>query len=90
MLFPLQLATGALIWAVAHYPAIDSAVGGLTIVAPLHNLGAWLFMAFFVAHVYLTTTGPRPWTHLRAMVDGYDEVEESDERAAAAGQDQEE
>ncbi len=45
--------------------------GVLDLVAPLHNLGAWLFLAFFVLHTYLVTTGPTLGEHLRSMVTGF-------------------
>jgi thiosulfate reductase cytochrome b subunit len=75
VLFPLQIGTGLAIWAVGAWPEVASAIGGLAVVAPLHNLGAWLFLAFFVMHVYLTTTGRTVGDHLRSMVTGYQEVD---------------
>jgi thiosulfate reductase cytochrome b subunit len=70
VLFPLQIFTGLFIWAVGNWPAI----GGLGVVAPIHNLGAWLFLTFFVMHTYLVTTGNKVSDHLRAMVTGYQSV----------------
>jgi len=75
LLFPLQIATGVLIWAVGHWPSVAAALGGLSVIAPLHNLGAWLFLSFFTLHVYLVTTGRTLGEHLRAMATGYQLVE---------------
>jgi thiosulfate reductase cytochrome b subunit len=75
VLFPLQIGTGMLIWAVGLSPSLADALGGLAVVAPLHNLGAWLLLAFFVLHVYLTTTGPTLAAHVKAMITGYAEIE---------------
>jgi thiosulfate reductase cytochrome b subunit len=75
VLFPVQIASGLLIWAVGHWPAVAAAVGGLQVVAPLHNLGAWLFLTFLVLHVYLVTTGRTVGDHLRSMVTGYQTVD---------------
>ena len=75
VLFPLQVVTGAFIWGVSRRPDLADRVGGLTLMAPLHSLGAWLFLAFMVLHLYLTTTGHTVTSNLKAMVDGYDEVE---------------
>ena len=75
ILFPLQIGTGVLIWAVGMSPALATALGGLSWLAPLHNLGAWLLIAFFVLHVYLTTTGRTVTAHLSSMITGYAEVE---------------
>jgi thiosulfate reductase cytochrome b subunit/mono/diheme cytochrome c family protein len=77
VLFPLQIVTGAWIWAVGTWPTL----GGLGIVAPVHNLGAWLFLAFFVMHTYLVTTGNKVSDHLRAMVTGYQSVPAEDSTA---------
>ena len=38
VLFPLQIGTGLLIWAVGQWPSIGAGLGGLSILAPLHNL----------------------------------------------------
>lgn len=71
LLFPLQIATGALLWAIGRWPSVGAAVGGLSIVAPVHNFGAWLFLSFFVLHAYLVTTGRTLGDHLQSMVTGY-------------------
>jgi thiosulfate reductase cytochrome b subunit len=78
LLFPLQIATGVAIWAVGHWPSVAEAVGGLSVVAPVHALGSWLFLSFFTLHVYLVTTGPTVGEHLRAMVTGYQRVPQVD------------
>ena len=76
VLFPLQIATGLLIWAAGHWPEVAAALGGLQLVAPLHNAGSWLFLSFFVLHVYLVTTGRTPTEHLESMITGYQPVED--------------
>lgn len=76
LLFPFQIASGALIWAVGHWPQLATALGGLSHLAPAHNLGAWLFVSFFVLHVYLVTTGRTVGEHLRSMVTGFQTVDE--------------
>ena len=75
ILLPLQVVTGALMWGVQTWPDVAQALGGLPLLAPFHSLVAWLFGAFIVMHVYLTTTGPTPLGAIRAMMDGWDEVE---------------
>jgi thiosulfate reductase cytochrome b subunit len=71
VLFPLQIVTGALVWAVGEWASVAAAVGGLAVVAPLHNAGSWLFLSFLVLHVYLVTTGRTPTHHLKSMITGY-------------------
>ncbi|MEZ4653852.1 MAG: cytochrome b/b6 domain-containing protein, partial [Candidatus Eisenbacteria bacterium] len=75
LLFPLQMLTGIAIWGIARWPGLADAIGGLSVVAPLHNAGSWLFLAFFVLHVYLTTTGHTVLSNIQAMIDGHDLVE---------------
>lgn len=70
---PLQVATGILMWKAGEWPGLVDRLGGLHAVASVHVLCAWVFAAFVVMHVYLTTTGRTPLAHLRAMVLGWEE-----------------
>ena len=81
VLLPLQGLTGVLIWGAQRWPGIAERLGGLPFLAPFHTLIAWLFAAFIVMHVYLTTTGHTPMANIKAMIMGWDEVEvhQSDE-----------
>jgi thiosulfate reductase cytochrome b subunit len=74
-LLPAQIITGALMWGVQRWPQLASSLGGLALLAPLHTLVAWLFVSFIVAHVYLTTTGPKPLASINGMIMGWDQVE---------------
>ena len=75
VLLPLQGITGMMMWMVQKIPSIQTWFGGLTFLAPMHTLMAWLFASFIVGHVYLTTTGATPLEAMRGMVTGYEEVE---------------
>ncbi|NOH02320.1 MAG: hypothetical protein HND47_10380 [Chloroflexi bacterium] len=75
VLLPLQGLTGILMWGVQKFPAFANALGGLPFLAPFHSLIAWLFAAFILVHVYMTTTGATPLEAMRGMVTGYEEVE---------------
>jgi thiosulfate reductase cytochrome b subunit len=77
LLLPVQMLSGFLLWGAPWWPGAVRAVGGLPALAAVHSLGAWLFAAFLIAHVYLTTTGPTPLALLRAMVVGWDRIEAS-------------
>jgi thiosulfate reductase cytochrome b subunit len=78
VLLPFQVITGILIWGVGRWPAVSTKLGGLTFLAPIHNLGAWLFLSFLVVHIYLTTTGHTVFANIKAMVTGYDDVVEGE------------
>jgi thiosulfate reductase cytochrome b subunit len=75
VLLPLQGITGILIWSAQRWPKIAESIGGLQFIAPFHTLIAWLFIAFILTHVYLTTTGHQPLTGIKSMIMGWDEVE---------------
>jgi thiosulfate reductase cytochrome b subunit len=75
VLLPLQIVTGIVIWGAQRWPDLASGIGGLSVVGPVHALCAWLFAAFVIMHVYLTTTGHTPLAGIKAMVTGWDEVE---------------
>ena len=76
VLLPLQGITGILIWGVQRWPEISQSLGGLRFLAPFHSLIAWLFIAFIILHVYLTTTGYQPTTGIKAMILGWEEIED--------------
>lgn len=79
VLLPLQGLTGILMWGVQRWPQYADLLGGLRGLASFHSLIAWLFAAFIVAHVYLTTTsGHTPTAAIQAMVTGWEEVEVGD------------
>jgi thiosulfate reductase cytochrome b subunit len=74
VLLPLQVITGALMWGAQQFPNIAQSLGGLPLLAPLHTLAAWSFGSFIVLHVYLTTTGPKPFSYIKAMMMGWEEA----------------
>jgi len=72
ILLPIQIVTGLLIWGAQRWEAVDATLGGLTLLAPIHALGAWMFAAFLLLHVYLTTTGLTPTANIGAMLHGWE------------------
>jgi len=77
VLLPLQLVTGLLMWSGQMQPGLLAWAGGLPVIAAIHTLGAWTFIAFTVMHVYLTTTGSTPLSNLIAMITGYESLSSS-------------
>ncbi|WP_430973993.1 cytochrome b/b6 domain-containing protein [Sunxiuqinia rutila] len=43
-----------------------------------HTLGAILLMVFLIVHVYMTTTGETPTSNIKAMLTGYEDLEDSE------------
>ena len=48
----------------------------LQTIALWHTFGAFLLIAFIVVHVYMTTTGTTPVSNIKAMITGYEEIDE--------------
>ncbi|MBK7415588.1 MAG: cytochrome b/b6 domain-containing protein [Dechloromonas sp.] len=47
----------------------------LATIALIHTIGAFMMLAFFIAHVYLITTGHTVGAHLKAMLTGWEDGE---------------
>jgi len=60
----------------------QSAIGSLLPVAYLHTIGAFLLLGFVIGHVYLTTTGHKPLSAIKAMVTGWEEMTDEDAEIA--------
>ncbi len=74
LLLPYQIVTGMLMWGAARWPLAFQKAGGLATLGPAHTLGAYLFLAFLIGHVYLASTGKTPVSLYRAMVTGHEEA----------------
>ena len=83
VLFPVQIITGIMMWLVSVWPEFSSSVNGLTVIAPVHNFFAWLFISFLAVHLYLITTGHTVFSNLKAMITGTEEVAEMEGEARA-------
>jgi len=70
LLLPFQIVTGVLMWGADRWPDLFDRVGGLWLLGPAHTLGAYLFLAFLIGHIYLATTGPTPLALFREMTTG--------------------
>ena len=82
---PIMVVSG-LLYLVYRYPQRHGIellnVRGLETIAVVHTAGAFLLVAFIVAHVYLITTGDTITSNLKAMITGYEDP--GDERHAAS------
>jgi thiosulfate reductase cytochrome b subunit len=86
LVIPVMAGTG-LLYMFYRYPqqyqVTSLNVGGLEIIALLHTIGAFLLVCFFIAHVYLITTGQTVTSNLRAMITGYEELQNEPEKRRA-------
>jgi thiosulfate reductase cytochrome b subunit len=74
ILVPLQFYTGLVLWDLDFFGGSVALLGGVRVVATIHVLLFIFFTAFIFGHVYLATLGPKPSTHFKAMLTGYEEV----------------
>jgi formate dehydrogenase gamma subunit len=74
-IFPLVVLSGLLYLFYNELVAAGWLWNDLSLIAALHTAGAYLLIAFIVAHVYLTTTGETPLAHLKGMITGRSEHE---------------
>ena len=75
-LLPLQFATGILMWDIKRFSSFIELVGGVRVVSTVHVLIFIFFVFYLFFHPYLATLGHTPGAHIKAMVTGYEEVEE--------------
>jgi thiosulfate reductase cytochrome b subunit len=59
-------------------------VSGLAPIAIVHTAGAFLLVAFLVGHLYLITTGTTLTSNLKAMLTGWEDIEDPVADAAGA------
>ncbi|HCR12539.1 cytochrome b/b6 domain-containing protein [Solidesulfovibrio sp.] len=73
ILLPFMMATGLLYYVYNDWAGLG--LGGLSLsaVALAHIIGAFAILIFLVVHIYMTTTGHTPFTHIRAMITGWEE-----------------
>lgn len=89
LIIPVMVFSG-LLYMFYRYPQSGSIKSGgiesLEIVALLHTLGAFLLVAFLVVHLYLITTGHTVSSNLKAMITGWEELEEEEPAETKAEQ----
>lgn len=79
MVIPV-LAVSGLLYMFYRYPhrydVVTLKMEGLRTVAMVHTFGAFIVLSFLIVHVYLITTGRTVLSNLKAMITGYEELEE--------------
>jgi thiosulfate reductase cytochrome b subunit len=77
--FPVMVTSGLLylLYRYPHRSGVEALnVRGLETIAAVHTAGAFFLIAFIVVHVYLITTGTTVTSSLKAMITGYEELED--------------
>lgn len=84
LLVPIQFYTGVLLWDVQGFAGSIELLGGVRVVATVHVLLFIFFTAFIFGHVYLASLGHTASAHFKAMITGYEDVEEAPPSAGPA------
>jgi thiosulfate reductase cytochrome b subunit len=77
-LLPLQMISGLLYYTYNDWTKWGIAFN-LKTMAVVHTGIAFLILSFLVVHVYMTTTGHTLFSHIAAMISGWEEVEKDDQ-----------
>ena len=76
LVVPLQFFTGVLLWDLKRFADWVDFFGGVRVVDTVHVLLFIFLTAFILVHPYLASLSAKPFAHFKAMVSGYEEVED--------------
>jgi len=77
VIIPTMVITG-LMYMYFNYPILEFEIESLEIVAIIHTMGAYLLLTFLIIHLYLITTGHTLTSNLKAMITGWEVVDDED------------
>ncbi len=76
LVIPIMVTSGFLYYYFNDWGVVGIEHWPLTPVALIHTIGAFALIAGMIAHIYLTTTGHTPLSNIRAMITGWEELED--------------
>ena len=76
ILLPVQMITGVLYWTYNSWETWGLGFLSLKVVVFIHMAGAFFILSFVIVHVYMTTTGHSIFAHIKAMITGWEEIED--------------
>lgn len=77
LIIPAMLITG-LLYMYFNDPVLNIELESLDWVAMLHTFGAYLLLTFLIVHLYLITTGHTILSNLKAMITGWETVDDEE------------
>jgi thiosulfate reductase cytochrome b subunit len=84
LLVPIQIYTGILLWDLKRFSAQVDFFGGVRVIDTVHVL-IFIFFVFFIPfHAYLGTLGHTVSAHFKAMITGYEDIEEEEAPSPSA------
>ena len=79
LLVPTLFFTGIMLWDITRFPDIVDILGGIRVVDTIHVLLFIFSCGFIIVHTYLGSLGHTPFAHFKAMMTGYEDVEDDHE-----------
>ena len=76
ILVPIQFYTGLLLWDLERFAGSVALLGGVRVVAIVHVMLLIFFTAYIFGHVYLGSLGHTASAHFKAMITGYEDVDD--------------
>ncbi len=77
------IVTSGLLYMLYRYPQSNQIqylnIDSLEVIAIIHTFAAFLLISFLIIHIYLITTGETITSNLKAMITGYEELENEEE-----------
>jgi thiosulfate reductase cytochrome b subunit len=83
VLLPIQIVTGILLWDLNRFAPVVAFLGGVRVIDTVHVVIFIVFAAYVPFHAYLATLGRTTFEHYKAMLTGYEEVEEEEDAGPA-------
>ncbi len=79
LVIPIMVLSGLLYmnYRYPHQAGIEGLrIGSLEPIAIIHTIGAFMLLAFIIVHLYLITTGGTITSNLKAMITGFEDIED--------------
>lgn len=70
---PVIIFTGILFTDILYFFTWIDALGGLRLIDTVHVITAYIFAFYLLVHLYMSTLGKKPYSHIKSMITGYEE-----------------
>jgi thiosulfate reductase cytochrome b subunit len=70
---PIIIVTGIFFGNILFFGGVINSIGGIRILDAIHVVVGYVFVLYLFVHVYMSTMGHTPFTHIKAMFTGYEE-----------------
>ena len=70
---PIIAFTGVMFSDILMFFSWIEAIGGIRVLDAIHVAAAYIFVFYLLVHLYMATLGKRFYTHIKAMITGYEQ-----------------